>query len=175
MSQLSRRNPTQASGISLTYWPRLPSRWSAACGEPSSASTPPPAGWSSASARSGTCCSHFSLASDKDPTPFPVLTPNTPHWSDSWHPRYAKALYDCKGMQAEGYLKLGLAVRSVFVPLEGRAHQVVEARIPEIGHDVMAPSKSVQLVLLHGGQNLGDGGSTMIECSPMQIGARIHI
>lgn len=51
-------------------------------------------------------------------------------------------------------LNFGLAVRSVFVPSEGRAHQVIEAGIPEIGHDVVAPPKGVQLILLHGGLNL---------------------
>lgn len=51
-------------------------------------------------------------------------------------------------------LELGLAVRSVLVPSEGRAHQVVKAGVPKVGHDVVASPKRVQLVLLHGGQNL---------------------
>lgn len=53
-------------------------------------------------------------------------------------------------------LKLGFAVRSLLVPFKGRAHQVVEAGVPEIGHDVVAPPKCVQLILLHGGLNLED-------------------
>jgi len=59
-------------------------------------------------------------------------------------------------------LKLGLAVGSFFVPFIGCTHQVIEARIPEIRHDVMAPPKRVQLVLLHGGLNL-EGGFTKEE------------
>lgn len=152
-------NWIQASGVALTDWPRLPSRWSGACAGPSSASTPPPAGWSSASAQSGTCCSHFSLSSDTDPPPFPVCTPTRDTAQISCNPG---AQVPCTGKaQAEAgeknapNLKLGLAVRSVLVPLEGRAHQIVEARVPEVGHDVVAPSKRVQLVLLHGGQDLG--------------------
>lgn len=51
-------------------------------------------------------------------------------------------------------LKLRLAVGSVLVPSQDCTHQVIEAGIPEIGHDVMAPPKCVQLILLHGGLNL---------------------
>lgn len=51
-------------------------------------------------------------------------------------------------------LELSFAVRSLFVPSEGRAHQIVKAGIPEVGHDVVAPSKYVLLVLLHGGLDL---------------------
>lgn len=57
-------------------------------------------------------------------------------------------------VSSEKYLKLGLAVRPVFVPFKRSAHQIIKARVPEIGHDVMTPSKRVQLVLLHGGLNL---------------------
>lgn len=48
------------------------------------------------------------------------------------------------------YMELGFAVRSVLVPSEGRAHQVIKAGIPEVGHDIMAPAKSVQFILLLG-------------------------
>lgn len=51
-------------------------------------------------------------------------------------------------------LKLRLAVTFVFVPSEGCTHQVIEAGVPEVRHDVMAPPKCVQRILLHGGLNL---------------------
>lgn len=139
--------------ICHTCWPTLLSRWSEACEELSSAATPPPAGWSSASANWGTCCSHFWLASCRGPRPLPAFTQtnvrsimrkiNTAFFSKLLHEAWE--FYN---------LKLRLAVWSVLVPSEVCTHQVIEARIPEIRHDVMAPPKCVQLILLHGGLNL---------------------
>lgn len=135
----------------LTCWPMLLSHSSKACVELSSAATPPPAGWSSASASWGTCCSHFWLSSGKGPRPFPAYTPTHIRSVKLKRNTLAAVVHPAWGFYN---LKLGLAVRSVLVPFDGCTHQVIEARVPEIRHDVVAPPKCVQLILLHGGLNL---------------------
>lgn len=131
----------------------LLSHWLEACEELSSVATPPPAGWSSASANWHICCSHCGLSSGRGQRPLPTFT-----WANI--KSLLKKINTLNGRTTTltawklYNLKLRLAVRFVFVLFEGCAHQVIEAGIPEIRHNVVAPTKCVQLVLVHGGLNL---------------------